>query len=297
MFRFWKKGNKKAASTAPKTQALAGKQPGTSDLDVVVGMKSDPGCVRESNEDNGRWMRPDDPDLIRRRGTLVVVADGMGGHSSGEIASRVAVDVLSKVYYEENGEAQDALVKAVHKANREIFELAEKDGKFKGMGTTCTALVLRNGTAISAHVGDSRIYLIRNGQIYLLTEDHSAVREMVRQGIINLEDARHHPDKNVILRAVGSHPEVEVTTWDQPFPVSDGDHFLLCSDGLYDLVEDEEIKKAVLDGDPHSACDALVELARERGGHDNITVGVVRLKMSDEAKPPVRETREVEVAG
>jgi protein phosphatase len=165
------------------------------------------------------------------------------------------------------------------------------------MGTTCTALVLRNGSALSAHVGDSRLYLVRNGDIYLMTEDHSAVMEMVKQGWISLSDARHHPDKNVILRAMGSHPDVEVSTWQEPFPLKADDRFLLCSDGLYDLVEDEEIKQIVLASDPQNACENLVALAKERGGHDNITVTIASLKQpGEDLKRPVPVTRVVEVS-
>jgi serine/threonine protein phosphatase PrpC len=132
-----------------------------------------------------------------------------------------------------------------------------------------------------------------------MTEDHSAVMEMVKRGLITLEAARHHPDKNIILRALGSQPEVEVSTWEQPFPVREGDAFLLCSDGLYDLVEDDEIKQTVLSGKPHSSCEKLIALAKERGGHDNITVGIVSLRPIDpthkEGNRELRETREVEV--
>jgi protein phosphatase len=163
------------------------------------------------------------------------------------------------------------------------------------MGTTCTALVLQNGTAISAHVGDSRLYLVREGGIYLMTEDHSAVMEMVKAGLITIEQARHHPEKNVILRAMGSHPDVEVTTWQEPFPVRAGDSFLLCSDGLYDLVENDEIKRAVEAAEPRAACESLIALAKERGGHDNISVGIVSLLASGVSQTkPVPETREVE---
>jgi protein phosphatase len=289
------KGNKKSKkeeSSAAETVALA--KPGGK-FDIVAGMLSDVGCVRELNEDSGTYIQPDDPALQASKGLLIIVADGMGGHSSGEVASRLAVEVITRTYYKESGDPQSALKAAFRKANHEIHKAAEKDESKSGMGTTCTALVLENGTAISAHVGDSRLYLVRDGSIYLMTEDHSAVMEMVKAGLLTLEQARHHPDKNVILRAMGSHPEVEVTTWQEPFPVKAGDRFLLCSDGLYDLVEDEEIKRIVMLGDPQPACENLVALAKERGGHDNITVGIVALKSEGEAtSSPVPETRQAE---
>jgi protein phosphatase len=287
-----KKKSKKEKESVHETVALI--QPGK--FDVVVSMSSDVGCVRELNEDSGAYIQPDDPELLRNKGLLVVVADGMGGHSAGEVASRLAVDVVTRAYYEDGGDPRSALEKAFHEANREIHKAAENDASKNGMGTTCTALVLQNGTAISAHVGDSRLYLVREGSIYLMTEDHSAVMEMVKAGLITLEQARHHPEKNVILRAMGSHPEVEVTTWQEPFPIRAGDRFLLCSDGLYDLVEDEEIKGLVMRSAPQTACESLIALAKERGGHDNITVGIVSLKPEGEADPrSVPETRQAEV--
>ncbi|HSE97080.1 MAG TPA: Stp1/IreP family PP2C-type Ser/Thr phosphatase [Blastocatellia bacterium] len=273
-----------------------GQQSESEQFEVVAGFKSDVGCVRESNEDSGRFTLPDDPAVLAEKGRLFVVADGMGGHSGGEIASRLAAEVITRTYYEDDDDSQTALKNAFREANRQIYEVALKDDSLKGMGTTCTALVLRDGSAISAHVGDSRLYLVRNGHIYLMTEDHSAVMEMVKRGWISLSDARHHPDKNVILRAMGSHPEVEVSTWQEPFPLKAGDRFLLCSDGLYDLVEDEEIKQIVLAVDPQNACEKLIEIAKERGGHDNITVAIASLKRpGDDSKRPVPVTRVVEV--
>jgi len=288
---FKKDKSKKGEERVKETVALV--HPGA--FDVVVSMLSDVGCIRELNEDSSTYVQPDDPEVRASKGTLIVVADGMGGHSAGEVASGLAVEVVTRVYYEGKGDPQSALKKAFREANRVIHKAAAEDESKAGMGTTCTALVLQNGTAISAHVGDSRLYLIREGGIYLMTEDHSAVMEMVKAGLITLEQARHHPEKNVILRAMGSHPEVEVTTWQEPFPVRTGDRFLLCSDGLYDLVENDEIKQAVETAEPRAACERLIALAKERGGHDNISVGIVSLlpQGAPQAKT-VPETREVE---
>ena len=289
MFKKTKKSRNKPESVR-ETVALG--QPGK--FDVVASMLTDVGCVRELNEDSGTYVQPDDPEVLASKGLLILVADGMGGHSSGEVASGMAVEVIKRVYYEDGGSPQSALKKAFLEANSAIHKTAEKDESKTGMGTTCTALVLQNGTAISAHVGDSRLYLVRDGSIYLMTEDHSAVMEMVKAGLITLEQARHHPEKNVILRAMGSHADVEVTTWQEPFPVRAGDRFLLCSDGLYDLVEDEEIKGIVALSAPETACASLIALAKERGGHDNITVGIVSLKPEGEVGRPAPETRQSE---
>ena len=291
MFKRNKK-SKQGKGSVKETIALA--QPGR--FDVVASLLSDVGCVRELNEDSGACIQPDNPELRASKGSLILVADGMGGHSAGEVASRLAVDIITRIYYEDAGDPESALKKAFREANREIHKAAEKDESKTGMGTTCTALVLQNGTAISAHVGDSRLYLVRQQAIYLMTEDHSAVMEMVKAGLITIEQARHHPDKNVILRAMGSHPEVEVSSWNAPLPVRGGDKFVLCSDGLYDLVEDDEIKERVAQRDPHSACETLIGLARERGGYDNITVGVIAVESAKaEGTRRVKETREAEV--
>lgn len=287
MFRSWKELKKKQAAEQQKSEPL--------NYEIVASLKTDAGCHREVNEDCIRFVHRGDPASVTNKGSLALVADGMGGHSAGEVASKMAVSVISRAYYEHAENPQSALKSAFLQANREIYEASLKDESLRGMGTTCTALVLNDGFAFTAHVGDSRLYLVRDAEIYAMTEDHSEVMEMVKHGLISLEEARHHPDKNVILRALGSHAGVEVSTWDEPFPVRAGDRFLLCSDGLYDLVEDEEIKRASLGGEPQAACESLVALARERGGYDNISVGIVSLALAGEAQcRRVPETREVE---
>ena len=288
-------GKKRAANSEPETGGR-GVQPAPA-FELVASVQSDVGCVREINEDSGRLLRPSDPAQLAAKGTLVVVADGMGGHSAGEVASQLAADVVSRLYYETRAEPGQALRRAVEEANRQINEAAAADESKHGMGTTCTALALRGDEAFAAHVGDSRLYMLRGGQLYQLSEDHSAVMEMVKLGIITKEQARTHEDKNVILRALGTSPEVEVSTV-EPFAVREGDQYLLCSDGLYDLVPDDEIS-SVLAGaeDVHAAGERLIALARERGGHDNITVGIIAIMPEGtgaaEAKN-LRATRELE---
>jgi protein phosphatase len=256
-------------------EAAAAASGGGAAYEIVASVRTDKGCVREGNEDSGRLVRPSDAAQLARRGVLLVVADGMGGHSAGEVASQIAVDVIGRLYYQSQGDAHEALRGAVAEANRRIYAAAAADEAKRGMGTTCTALAVRGGQAHIAHVGDSRCYMLRAGEIYQLTEDHSAVMEMVRHGLITKEEARHHEDKNVILRALGTTPEVEVAMT-EPFAVREGDRLLLCSDGLHDLVTDEEIGQALAAAeDLHAACEQLIELAKERGGHDNITVGIL----------------------
>ncbi|HZS10324.1 MAG TPA: PP2C family serine/threonine-protein phosphatase [Blastocatellia bacterium] len=301
MLKFWKKTPAKKPAAAPAPGAPRPTWPGTNDacppaVEVTAGLLSDPGCARLVNEDRCYYRQPDDRELLAGKGVLALVADGIGGHAAGEIASSKAVEIIARVYYESDRPPQAALEEAFHAANRAIHQAARQNDRLHGMGTTCTALVIREGTAYSAQVGDSRLYLVRGGEIFLMSEDHSAVMEMVRQGRMTLEDARRHADKNIILRALGTQPEVRVATWKTSFPVRDGDHFVLCSDGLYDLVTDEEIRGRVTAAEPHPACEKLIALARERGGHDNITVGVLRVRLADaeaeDESATIRETRE-----
>lgn len=265
---------------------------------ITASVQTDAGCVREANEDSGRHILPNDPETRASKGTLTIVADGMGGHASGEVASRMAVELISEFYYADSGnEPPQALRKAVEQANRQIFQTSVSDEKFFGMGTTVIALVLQNDSGFVAHVGDSRLYRLRGGQMELLTMDHSQVMEMVKYGIISLDEARHHDDKNVILRAVGTQLSVEVEI-SEPFAVEPGDEFLLCSDGLCDMLEDEEIRQIWAGNrEVHAACERLIEKAKERGGHDNITVGIVRVAAPDEMETAgsVRTTREIKI--
>ncbi len=251
---------------------------------ISVGLLSDVGCQRAINEDCGYYEQPHDPARLGSKGLLALVADGMGGHAAGEIASRMAATIISLAYYASRQPPREALSESFETANRAIYQAARKQSRLHGMGTTCTALVIHEGAAYAAQVGDSRLYLIRDEQIYLMSEDHSAVMEMVRRGALTIEDARHHADKNVILRALGTQPAVSVSTWQAAFPVRDQDCFVLCSDGLYDLLSDEEIRETVTSSEPQTACDQLIALARQRGGYDNITAVVIRLQACAETR-------------
>src|SRR5829696_3385924 len=288
---------KKGASdlVAKETRQLEVPPPSAFEIDASV--QTDKGCVREINEDSGLMVRPSDPALLAAKGTLLVVADGMGGHSAGEVASQMAADVVSRLYYETRAEPGPALRHAVEEANRRIHAAAAEDESKHGMGTTCTALALCAGRVYAAHVGDSRLYMLRDGKLYQLSEDHSAVNEMVKLGIITKEQARTHEDKNVILRALGTTPEVEVSVL-EPFAVREGDRYLLCSDGLHDLVLENEIASVLSESeDTHAAGERLIAMAKERGGHDNITVGIIAIMpegTADAEAGRMRATRELE---
>ena len=278
-------------------RARRGRRPA---LYVEAAMLTDTGMVRRQNEDAALYLNPNGTPELVGRGTLAIVADGMGGHQAGEVASRTAIDTISRCYFSaSNGKRTTpsrALQTAIEAANQLIHEQAASDSRLAGMGTTCVALALRDGQAWGAHVGDSRMYLVREGEIHPLTEDHSLVADLVSKGLISADEARDHADKNVILRALGTQPDVEVSTWSRPLEIEPGDRFLLSSDGLHDLVRDEEILALAGKGDPTEAAEALIALAKERGGHDNITVGILAIEASEtRARRKSSDTRQHEV--
>lgn len=250
---------------------------------IKASVTTDVGCVREANEDNGRHIVPNDSEIQSKRGTLTIVADGMGGHSSGEVASQMAVELIAAYYYaDEINDAPEALRNAIELANQEIYETAISDEQYFGMGTTIVALVLLGDYGYTAHVGDSRVYRLRVGEMAQMTMDHSQVVEMFKQGLISWEETKHHEDKNVILRAVGTQPKVEADISDA-FRLEPNDEFLLCSDGLNDMVEDDEISRIWLQAkNVFEASENLVQRAKDYGGHDNVTVAVVRVPTEDD---------------
>jgi len=255
---------------------------------------SDQGCHRTNNQDSGKIVLPANGNSPNR-GLLVIVADGMGGHKAGEVASQTAVEVIAEVYQKTKGTPGEALEKAFQEANHSILQQATRNPDMAGMGTTCTALAIVGNEAWAAHVGDSRLYLIRGDSIYQLSEDHTAIQEMVRQGLLSAEEAEHHEDRNVLLRAMGTKPELTIMRWPQPMDIRQGDSFLLCSDGLHDLVSDEEMMTVVKGASPGDACRKLIQMAKERGGYDNITVAAVAIYSIKDQADALKETRAVEV--
>jgi protein phosphatase len=243
---------------------------------------TDTGQVRQNNEDSYGEFVPEDAAAFESKGALFVVADGMGGHRGGEIASELAVRVIGDAY-DENGSSDpvEVLVSAFGRANEQILAQSVSDSTLFGMGTTCTAMIVRRGRAYFAHIGDSRAYLLRDGEIVQLTQDHSLVGDMVRSGILSDEDARNHPKRNVITRSLGIQESTPIDTPHSPLELSVGDAILLCSDGLTSYVSDDELRDVLASQDPGSACSALVEMANGRGGRDNITVQIVRIASAD----------------
>ena len=261
---------------------------GATSPDYVVDafMASDVGCVRDSNQDSIAFVSPDDAEVRRRLGVLAVVADGMGGHNGGEVASAIAVETICRHYYATTSDdAAQALALAVREANGAVFRAAAADSTLEGMGTTATALVLVGNGVIFAHVGDSRLYRCRAGSSRQLTEDDSFVAEMVKNRLIRPEQAAHHPARNVLLRSVGTQEKLWAIA-QHGDPPQVGDCFVLCSDGLWDTVEAREMARIVDTAEPEGACRQLIQMARERGGSDNISVGVLAIRALEPNLPP-----------
>jgi len=240
------------------------------------------GMKRQNNEDNY---------LINDEVGVYVCCDGMGGHAGGEYASQIAVttveEVLANIRDEgasEDSAAEDQITQekikyAIRLAGKRIYERAQADPEFRGMGTTAVILLFRRGMAYLAHVGDSRGYLLRGGQITQRTEDHSWVNEQIKAGLITAETAKHHRFRNIITRSLGFQEEVEIDT--QVLKAEPGDMFLLCSDGLTNLVTEEEIRDMLIAKSFQETLRDLVSLANERGGDDNITAVLARVDSAD----------------
>jgi len=239
---------------------------------------SDIGCQRETNEDSYLyWESADDQEFLRK-GRLAVIADGMGGHEGGQEASRLAVETVRDVYG--NGFSEDpqtALIESFAAAHTRIVNYAEQHPAFQGMGTTCTAFVLVGHQLYFAHVGDSRLYLIRDSRISRLTRDHSYVGRLVESGLVRAEDAERHPQRHILTAALGAGLEVAAEGAEQGMLLQDGDNLLLCTDGLWGVVAEDQLEDAVSKYAPAECCAALVKLARERGGPDNITLQVLHI--------------------
>jgi serine/threonine protein phosphatase PrpC len=236
--------------------------------------QTDVGRQREKNEDShAEYPLPDG-------GVLLIVADGMGGHGHGDVASQIAVRVIGEVFQTTSGtDPRDRLHSGFLTANRQIIAEAERIGG-AGMGTTCVAAYVRGAEAWVAHIGDSRIYHVRDGLVLWRTTDHTRVQKMVEMGLLAASAAKDHPDANVVTRALGYaqladgtiiEPDVKM----EPLVLHPGDSLVLCSDGLYDDIEDHEISSALPGQTPEDAARMLVDTANSRGGHDNITCTVL----------------------
>jgi PPM family protein phosphatase len=236
---------------------------------ITAGIATDIGRVREGNEDS--YLAVTDPPLY-------AVADGMGGHRGGEVASHLALQTIETLAHDGKGTLADQ----VREANRAVFEKSQEDRAVAGMGTTLTAAKVVDDSAHLAHVGDSRAYLLRAGAFRQLTDDHTLVNRMVKAGEISVAEADVHPHRNVLTRSLGTEPDVQVDT--DEVALMDGDRLVLCSDGLFGMVTEGQIQ-AILEAepDPQRAADRLVKAANRAGGVDNITVLILDAHDTDTA--------------
>lgn len=244
---------------------------------ITFGSCSDVGMVRHENQDYYGKFPEDTLDVTSPKGQLFIVADGMGGHEGGREASEMAVQSIQEAFFSDPTEPiTESLRKAFAVANANIYEFSMVNPRFMSMGTTCSALVVKDNHGYIGHIGDSRIYRITESSIAQLTDDHSKVAEMQRRGIITKEEAKYHPERSQLYRAVGVRPAAEGDVMNN-IELHANEYFLLCTDGLVNFVEDNELKDVVLSHEPQEACEALVALANQRGGSDNITAIVVRI--------------------
>jgi serine/threonine protein phosphatase PrpC len=290
--RFWARRQESDAETRTETpmqeitaefsaEELGGALP-DEPLRIVPRVKfvarSEIGHARENNEDKFDFYEPDEEPLLAARGSVYLVCDGMGGHNAGQIASELAAKQFLHAYYHLGGAAQEAARHAILQAHHYIAEMASKIPSRYGMGTTLTALILKQDEGILAHVGDSRCYRLREGVFEQLSRDHTLVARLVEQGIIPPEQARYHPQRNVIRQAVGVADPAEPLEPDiETFALQEGDLYLICSDGLTDMVDDAEIEAILRDEPPTRAAWRLVDRALANGGRDNVTVVLVRV--------------------
>jgi PPM family protein phosphatase len=249
---------------------------GAGSLRLEVAHRSEIGKVRTENQDFGLVSSgPDSPG----GGTLMIVADGMGGHRGGATASRLAATTVQERFSADPlGDPGPALSAAIAGANKAVFDHAQDNPELRGMGTTVSVLYARESRAWFSHVGDSRIYRMREGLLEQLTQDHSVVASMVREGLLTDEEAAVHPRRNVLQRSLGVTPDIEIDSGSD-LEILPGDAYLLCSDGLHGFVGIDSIREA-LELAPHEAVDRCIELAYEAGAPDNVTAVVCRVEVA-----------------
>ena len=242
---------------------------------IIVGASTDVGMVRTENQDAfGRFTGNGSSGPEEQ---LFILADGMGGHLDGREASRIAVEEVRRAFFAAPDKSiEQRLLDALKAANEMIIQRSKDRTGAEKMGTTCTVLLVCDDQAYVAHVGDSRAYHLSRSGVLQLTRDHTMVEEMRRQGLLTDDEARSHPRRHALTRALGIEPVVHVDLLD-PMPVQSGEWFLLCSDGLA-AVEPEEMLAIVTSRAPQEACDELVRMANDRGGHDNVTVLLVQIQ-------------------
>jgi serine/threonine protein phosphatase PrpC len=259
----------------------------TRQLRLAYGIQTDVGRKRERNQDNVTSKVPEETDVLEERGALFVVCDGMGGHAAGEVAAELGVRTIREVYFASQGQdVITSIAQAIKAANDAIYTLARNHTEYSGMGTTCVTLVIMGGRAYIVNIGDSRGYIIRDGQLRQVTQDHSWVAEQVRIGLLTEEQARVHAHRNVITRSLGTQPSITADLFVET--LKEGDRILLCSDGLHGYVEEAAISQEVVtQSDAETAVHDLIDMANANGGPDNISAIVVDVLEAPEVTGPV----------
>lgn len=286
MIRFWKK----RAARPPKLTVNRT----ASRLDTLaVVIRTDIGNIRQNNEDDAAFIYPAESATCEKKGAMLILADGMGGYNSGEVASNMAIDRVSNLYYASRGTSGETLRAAMNGANEAIRQAGAANVRHEGMGTTCTLVLVRGDAIDVAHVGDSRAYHMRAGTLDRLTKDHTYVQYLLARGMISDEEASTHPKRNLLMQALGSNGGIEPDIRWCAMPLLPDDLILLCSDGLYEYLADAEIE-AYLAGQENleKAAETLIGEAKRRGGHDNITVALLKKEGSNPQKtvPVTQET-------
>ena len=245
---------------------------------VEIAGLTDVGCQRENNEDSYGYWESEDDAVFARLGRLAIVADGMGGHEGGQIASHIAVEAIQHTYSSASEtDPEKALIAAFVEAHHSIQQRGKENRGLQGMGTTCTACAIVGAKLYYAHVGDSRLYLLRKGALRPLSRDHSLVARLVETGIIRQEDAENHPQKHVLTAALGVADEIEPDVPAEPLSLEKSDVVLICTDGLWGQLTEAELKDALISNTPTDACEALLRLAKDHGAPDNVTLQIARI--------------------
>jgi PPM family protein phosphatase len=268
-------------------------------------MLTNVGLVRSKNEDAVTFVVPPARSTAAGEDSLLLVADGMGGHAAGQVASALAAEIVRRVFFELTGTVRNLLSIAFRAANNAILDYGQAHPECAGMGTTCTVLAVRDGQAWLAHVGDSRAYLLRATTLRQLSEDQTLIRKLVRDGMMTEEEALVSDQNNVLLQALGTAPEINPELWSEGLQLEPDDVLILCSDGLHGLVPDKTIAEIATRAEPLDACQELIQTALKAGGHDNVSVGVFRvigvpgLGVPDLGAddPQGRTTRRIPIAG
>jgi serine/threonine protein phosphatase PrpC len=248
---------------------------------VEVASLSDVGRVRENNEDSYLYWEPTSEEEFQRKGRLAVIADGMGGHEGGQEASRLAIATVREIYEKDadltSEGPQLALLRAFAIAHERIVNFAAQNLQFHGMGTTCTAIAIVGHRLFFAHTGDSRLYLVRGSAISRLTHDHSYVGKLVESGIVSTEDAETHPQRHILTAALGTGKEASVDGPEHVLTLEVGDSLVLCTDGLWSQVKEQDIVGIISRNTAAESCRAMMNLALQRGGPDNITLQILKV--------------------